>query len=85
MPTWRGTSNHSVNMDEYGKEEIADIKAQVGTCYQEYMSICRQLKETAMDEEQRKRQMDFLEFEINPNLLFHNGLKFVLLEVPPLQ
>lgn len=52
-------------LDEYGKEEIADIKAQVGTCYQEYMSICRQLKETAMDEEQRKRQMDFLEFEIN--------------------
>lgn len=52
-------------LDEYGKELIQDKKAKVGACYQEYMELGRQLKETAMDEEQRKRQMDFLEFEIN--------------------
>lgn len=52
-------------LDEYGKEQIHDKKAKVGICYQEYMELGRQLKETAMDEEQRKRQMDFLEFEIN--------------------
>lgn len=52
-------------LDEYGKELIQDKKSKVGVCYQEYMELGRQLKETAMDEEQRKRQMDFLEFEIN--------------------
>ena len=52
-------------LDEYGKELIFDKKAKVGACYQDYVELGRQLKETAMDEEQRKRQMDFLEFEIN--------------------
>lgn len=51
-------------LDEYGKQEIAPIKNQVASCFAEYMSIQKQLKETAMDEEQRKRQMDFLEYEI---------------------
>ncbi len=52
-------------LDEYGKDGISEIKEQVAVCYQEYTSLLKQLKETAMDEEQRKRQMDFLEFEIN--------------------
>lgn len=52
-------------LDEYGKEGIFEIKEQVARCYQEYTSILKQLKETAMDEEQRKRQMDFLGFEID--------------------
>jgi len=52
-------------LDEYGKERIADKKAFVSECYQKYTALLKELKETAMDEEQKKRQMDFLEFEIN--------------------
>lgn len=52
-------------LDEYGKEKIAPAKEQVAACYKEYASLRRKLSEGAMDEEQRKRQMAFLEFEIN--------------------
>ena len=52
-------------LDEYGKEKIADKKALVSECYQKYTALLKELKETAMDEEQKKRQIDFLEFEIN--------------------
>lgn len=51
-------------LDEYGKEKIAPAKTNVSASYKEYASLKRKLSEGAMDEEQRKRQMAFLEFEI---------------------
>ena len=51
-------------LDEYGKEKIEKAKAKVQACYKEYSSFKRKLSEGVMDEEQRRRQMAFLEFEI---------------------
>lgn len=51
-------------LDEYGREQIEKAKAKVHTCYKEYSSLKRRLLEGVMDEEQRRRQMAFLEFEI---------------------
>lgn len=52
-------------LDEYGKERIQNAKSQTAEAYKEYASLKRKLKEGSMDEEQRKRQLAFLEFEIN--------------------
>lgn len=52
-------------LDEYGKEKILPQKEVVGQCYEIYSKLTQELKKGAMDEEQRKRQMDFLQFEIN--------------------
>lgn len=52
-------------LDEYGKEKLALAKTNVSACYKEYASLKRKLSEGTMDEEQRKRQMAFLEFEIS--------------------
>lgn len=52
-------------LDEFGKEKIASEKEKVAACYKEYASLKHKLTEKTMNEEQRKRQMDFLEFEIN--------------------
>lgn len=51
-------------LDEYGKDRIKDKKEKVSESYHKYTELGRRLKETAMDEEQRKRQMDFLKYEI---------------------
>lgn len=51
-------------LDEFGKEKIASAKDAAASCYKEYAALKRRLSETAMDEEQRRRQVDFLEFEI---------------------
>lgn len=52
-------------LDEYGKEEIAPLKKSTAEAYEAYEKLRRQLKEGAMDEEERKRRMDFLAYEIN--------------------
>lgn len=52
-------------LDEYGKEEISPLKESAAEAYEAYEKLRRQLKEGAMDEEERKRRMDFLAYEIN--------------------
>jgi DNA repair protein RecN (Recombination protein N) len=51
-------------LDAYGKERIQPQKEQVADAYRTYRECQRHLKELDMDEEQRKREMAFLEFEI---------------------
>ncbi len=51
-------------LDEYGKEKIAPIKEQTGAAFLSYQKLHKQLHEGQMDEEQRKREISFLEFEI---------------------
>lgn len=51
-------------LDEYGKEKIAPVKAQVSAAYQVYQKLQKQLGQDKMDEEQRAREMSFLEFEL---------------------
>lgn len=51
-------------LDEYGKEKIAPARAEVALSYQDYQKLYRQFHEDEMDEEQRKRELSFLEFEL---------------------
>lgn len=51
-------------LDEFAGEELAAFKKQVRDCYEIYRRTEKELKECQMDEEQRVRQIDFLQFEI---------------------
>ncbi|MDO5389925.1 MAG: DNA repair protein RecN [Eubacteriales bacterium] len=52
-------------LDDFGKNKIFQIKEKVSDVYHQYTDIKKQLSAQAMDEEQRKREVSFLEFEIN--------------------
>ncbi len=51
-------------LDEYGKEKIAPEKEKVSSAYHTYQKLYRQMNDGQMDEEQRKREISFLEFEL---------------------
>lgn len=51
-------------LDEYGKEKIAPVQAKVSAAYHAYQKLYRQFREEQMDEEQQKRELSFLEFEL---------------------
>lgn len=52
-------------LDAYGREKIQPAKEKVGEAYREYRKCKAELEALDMDEEQRNREMAFLEFEIN--------------------
>lgn len=52
-------------LDVYGRDEIADCKQEVKSLYEEYAAVRKELDSCCLDQEQRKREMDFLAFEIN--------------------
>lgn len=52
-------------LDAYGKEKIQPAKDTVKETYARYQKCQKALKEFDIDEEQRKREIAFLEFEIN--------------------
>lgn len=51
-------------LDAYGKERISPAKEAVKEAYRQYRKCMQDLKDLDMDEEQRKRETAFLEFEI---------------------
>lgn len=51
-------------LDEYAKEDIGKLKAAVKSSYEAYMAVLRELEEKDLDEEQQKRELSFLEFEL---------------------
>ena len=51
-------------LDAYGKERILPVKENVKKCFAEYRDCREALKALDMDEEQRNREIAFLEFEI---------------------
>lgn len=51
-------------LDAYGKEKIDSAKAEVGAAYKQYRECQKRMKMLDMDEEQKNREMAFLEFEI---------------------
>lgn len=57
--------NHLIILDEYAKLEINEVKRSVFVTYQEFEQIKKQLKESEIDEEQRRREIAFIEFEQN--------------------
>ena len=52
-------------LDAYGKEEIQKQREQVQKAYEAYKALKKELEQYEIDEEQKKRQMDFLAFEIS--------------------
>lgn len=51
-------------LDEYAKEDIGELKAAVKSSYEAYTAVLRELEEKDLDEEQQKRELSFLEFEL---------------------
>lgn len=51
-------------IDSYGRKEIAPLKERLTEAYQAYKKLEKELKETDIDEEERLREINFLQFEI---------------------
>lgn len=51
-------------LDEYAKEDIGELKTAVKSSYEAYTAVLRELEEKDLDEEQQKRELSFLKFEL---------------------
>lgn len=59
------TSKHLAMIDEYGGNEIADLKRQISGKYNDYRIVKEKCGSFTEDEEGRRREISFLEFEVN--------------------
>lgn len=57
--------NHLQILDEFAREELGTIKQTYETCYQLFKAKQRELAEASVDEETRRKEADFLSYEIN--------------------
>lgn len=57
--------NHLMLVDEFGKKKITPLKESVKKSYENYRFYLQKLEEIELDDESRKREIDFLTFEIN--------------------
>ncbi len=55
---------HLAILDRFGGDELLTRKARVQDLYQEYMKLRREYEDSSMDEADRNRQMDFLDYQI---------------------
>lgn len=58
-------SKHLEILDEFGQEKLAPQKARVAALYKEYEKLKKEAEGYQLNEEERARQMSFLEFEIH--------------------
>ena len=58
-------SRHLDMLDEYGGAEITRLKKEIGLKYREYRQTKEKADEICTDEESRRREISFLEFEVN--------------------
>ena len=58
-------ARHLEILDEYGKARIAGIKQKIGEKYREYMVLKKKWESFQTEEEQRRREADFLRFQID--------------------
>lgn len=56
---------HLAILDQFGKEECTKIKEQVQACYHTYMELKREYEASAMDEAEKNKRMDFLQYQIS--------------------
>ena len=56
--------NHLAILDAYGGEELFHLKEAVRKTYGAYQKLERELAESSMDEQSRRKELDFLEYEI---------------------
>ncbi len=52
-------------LDEYAKDDLAKVKENVRQSYEAYTEIRQELEENDLDKEQQKRELSFLQFEID--------------------
>ncbi|MBR5047077.1 MAG: DNA repair protein RecN [Eubacterium sp.] len=68
-------SNHMEILDSYEKDTILPLRKEVSRLYQEYKELTSRLEEDSMGDDQRLREMEFLQYEIqeirSANLLPH--------------
>ena len=57
--------NHLALLDLYAQEETAVLKKEMASAYREYQEICRKAEESAMNEEERRRELSLAEFEVH--------------------
>ncbi len=57
--------NHLALLDLYAGEEIRPVKDAMRGSFQRYQEICRQAEESALDEEERRRELSLAEFEVS--------------------
>lgn len=58
-------TKHLEIVDHYAKGEIEKLKEEVNKYYEKYIKVKKELETTTISEEQRLREMSFLEYEIN--------------------
>lgn len=56
-------SKHLDILDHYGKEKTVALKKELHTVYEEYTSLCQELLENTIPEEERLREISFMEYE----------------------
>lgn len=57
-------SKHLEILDEYSKEELEPLKKEAAALYRGYLSLEKEIRENRIDEGQKQKEMDFLNFEI---------------------
>ena len=57
--------NHLQILDEYAKEKLAPYKEKGAHIFADYAQIRKKLEASTLDEAARKKEMDFLQFEVD--------------------
>lgn len=58
-------ANHLKMLDRYGQEQLKDMLLKVQTLFEKYTNIKHELSDNTMNEEEKKRQLDLIQFERN--------------------
>lgn len=58
-------SKHMDILDRFGGEHLAELKSDVATIYQQYVDIKTRLEEESMDENEKNKQIDYLQYQID--------------------
>lgn len=58
-------AKHRELLDGYAGDRMGELKAQLKLTYEDYRSLEKELLENRLDEEQRRREIDLLSFEVN--------------------
>lgn len=56
---------HLEILDRYSRDVILNITEQISNSYKKYMDVLNKLNNSMVDEEQRMREISFLEYEVN--------------------
>jgi DNA repair protein RecN (Recombination protein N) len=57
--------NHLAFLDTYAQDKIKELKTLVSASFKHYQKCKKELEESALDEESRKKEISLIEFEIN--------------------